>query len=187
MRLEVSTPKSTLLLKPPRSGSLLLVSGGTGLAPVLQAFKVAVHWAGGTGGGSQAASGGRGDPSASGCAGLQSVVLVHSARTVADVCAHMLDEMACVVAAAWGAGVAARVHVAITGEGELGRLKTPFAVSLTPGRITLGGAEGTLAQAWQGRSGVCVVSGPQGMLDDVKRLAVDHLSIPVDLCHLLEA
>ena len=89
--------------------------------------------------------------------------------------------------APWGAGVAARVHVAITGEGELGRLKTPFAVSLTPGRITLGGAEGTLAQAWQGRSGVCVVSGPQGMLDDVKRLAVDHLSIPVDLCHLLEA
>ena len=187
MRLEVSTPRSTLLLKPPRSGSLLLVSGGTGLAPVLQAFKIAVQWAGVTGGGSKAASAGTGDPWAAGCAGLHSVVLVHSARTVTDVCAHMLDEIACCVAAAGGAGVTASVHVAITGEGELGTLKAPFAVSLTPGRITLGGAGGTLAQAWQGRSGVCVVSGPQGMLDDVKRLAVDHLNIPVDLCHLLEA
>ena len=76
--LAVSKPAETLLLAPPPSSALLLVSGGTGLAPILQALNVALAL-----------------PARPGVC-FTSVVLVHSARSVRDVA--LLNQIASALA-----------------------------------------------------------------------------------------
>ena len=178
--LQVSHPRSTLLLLPPPSAALLLVSGGTGLAPILQALRIAL---------------GAGDESGAGELGglrFSSVVLVHSARTAQDL--SLLNEIGTALAAPGASGTPTSVHFAITSVGAVTRdacrqktsaiVRAPFPFGLSHGRITYGGL---LARVWGARQGICVVSGPQSMLDDVGRVAVCELGIPESMCHLLKA
>jgi ferredoxin-NADP reductase len=125
---------------------------------------------------------------AGGLGGLRfsSVVLVHSARTVQDLA--LLNEIGAAIAAPGASRTPTSVHFAITGAGTPGQqpplLLAPFPFSLSHGRITQGGL---LARVWGARQGMCVVSGPQSMLDDVGQVAVRELGIPESMCHLLEA
>ena len=116
--------------------------------------------------------------------GFSSVVLVHSARSKRDLA--LLDQIHATLASTAAGTTATSVHIAITNRDEGGdELDIPLpGVTESRGRVTEGGC---LARVWQGRKGTCVVSGPQGMLDDVRRVAVEELGFAVDKCHVLEA
>ena len=132
------------------------------------ALRVALTMGGGGGGG-----------------GFSSVVLVHSARSKRDLA--LLDQIHATVASTAAGSVATSVHIAITNRDEGGdELDIPLlGFTESRGRVTEGGF---LAGVWQGRrKGTCVVSGPQGMLDDVRRVALEELGFASDKCHVLEA
>lgn len=79
------------------------------------------------------------------------------------------------------------VHIAITNSGEDPDVEpnpAGFPLTQSLGRVTEGGL---LRKLWQGRRGMCVVSGPQTMLEDVRRVAIDEVGFAQDKCHLLEA
>ena len=152
---------------------LLLVSGGTGLAPILQALRIAL------------ATKGTDSDEAEGRGGFSSVVLVHSARSKRDLA--LLDEIESALTSNAGA-TPTSVHIAITSgerdgvEDDTIPARVPFTQSR--GRVT---EDGLLGRLWQGKRGMCVVSGPEGMLQAVGRVALGEMGFARDQCHLLEA
>ena len=108
---------------------LLLISGGTGLAPILQALAASVGLHGARG-------------------GYSNVVLVHSARTAADV--TLMGNIGAILAAT---RVPVHVHFAIT---QGGALQVPFACTQSVRRVDAN----VLAQLWVGVccKHICVIN-----------------------------
>jgi len=184
----------------PAQASLLLISGGTGLSPILQALDIALARGAGEAGGE--GTGHRGGRVGAGAGGaFSSIVLVHSSRTVRDVA--LFKDLAAALERFSGTSLKhcpTCVHFAFTGIENDHEEKTKLELSVvngfawpnhwaplsvSHGRIT---ANGALSRIWGSRTGICIVSGPQKMLDDVKRVAEQELpGIPPHKLFLLDA